>query len=350
MSVEYRPGTGTAVVTDGFVVLLRGMNGSHRGVVGPAAVGGDDVGADAVAVRLFRAGRPTGSLADWADRWAGDAPDLAVVAHRGGSLHVLVRGEAVVRAGERLVRDTGGTTEELSAGTGCTVVLGTEPADRATWLPVTGGVVRADGLRQEAAEEAADDSPGANPEDTWQDEGDAAPSRLAAPSHLTEIVTPATPVTPSSPRSPAGPWTPAGTDRREKAPVTPDPVFEVVLSTGRRIPVAGPVLVGRAPQTGRFPAGAAPCLVVVPNPERDISATHLELRPAADHVVATDMNSTNGTVVHLPGRPPARLRPGAGVPVPPGGVIELSTEVRLTVARIDSRAPHEAPRVPGAGA
>jgi resuscitation-promoting factor RpfA len=55
-------------------------------------------------------------------------------------------------------------------------------------------------------------------------------------------------------------------------------------------------------------------------------------------VVVTDMNSTNGTVLVLPGQPSFRLHPGTGVPVPPGGVIELGTGVSVTVVHAGGEA------------
>lgn len=327
MSTQYRPGTGAAVVTESFVVLLDG----------PAVT--------EVAVRLFHAGRPVGSLTEWAERWAGEVTDLAAVARRGASWHVLVRGGAVAEVDGTAVRAEEDSGEAVLDGAGFSVDLGSGPAgtgpadvaagDGDDWLPVTGGVVRASAVRAGTAVAGT----GSEVEDTWHDDGEVVGS-LAPVADGAGAVTPVSPATPATPATPPSPRTPPSADSPETVPVVPEPVFEVVLSNGRRVPVAGPVLVGRAPESGRFHAGAAPRLLVVPNPERDISATHLELRPAADHVVATDMSSTNGTVVHLPGRPPARLRPGAGMPVPPGGVIELSADVRLTVARIDPAHRH----------
>lgn len=329
MSAEYRPGDGAAVVTDGLVVLLDAD--------------------DEAAVRLFRAGYPDGSLAAWVDRWAGGVAHVGVVAARGAALHVLVRGSAVVRAGGRTLHGADGGTEQVLVGETFSIVLGGR-VESGPWLPVAAGVVRAGEVRGTGRLAAAAGPPaaagaaeGSSPDDTWHDAGDA-------PDAGGGVVTPATPRTPATPASPASPPTAATPDAAESpetVPMAPAPTFAVVLPTGQRVPVAGQVLVGRAPASGRFHAGAAPSLLAVANPERDISATHLELRPAADHVVATDMNSTNGTVVHLPGRPPARLRPGAGMPVPPGGVIELSADVRLTVVRIDPRVP---PAGPDAGA
>ena len=120
----------------------------------------------------------------------------------------------------------------------------------------------------------------------------------------------------------------------EPAP-RPAPGVELVLSTGPRIEMDRPVLLGRAPEATRFAGTEVPRLVSVSNPERDISSTHVEVRPAGGHVVVTDMNSTNGTVVHLPDQPSFRLQPGTGVPVGPGAVIELGVGVELTVQRVE---------------
>ncbi|MEE6282405.1 FHA domain-containing protein [Georgenia sp. MJ170] len=114
--------------------------------------------------------------------------------------------------------------------------------------------------------------------------------------------------------------------------VTAAPDLELVLSTGQRVELSRPVLLGRAPEASRFVGGEAPRLVSVPNPEKDVSATHVEVRPAGSHVVVTDMNSTNGTVVALLDQPAFRLQPGTGVPVPAGAVIEIGAGVSVRVA------------------
>ena len=56
---------------------------------------------------------------------------------------------------------------------------------------------------------------------------------------------------------------------------------------------------------GRFASHDQPHVVTVPSPHQEISSTHLEIRPGAgaDHgsAIATDLGSTNGTVLAQPG-------------------------------------------------
>lgn len=131
---------------------------------------------------------------------------------------------------------------------------------------------------------------------------------------------------------------------RSDVPIADDPApdvlpeIELVLPNGPRVELTRPVLLGRAPEASRFVGGEAPRLVSVPNPEKDVSGTHVEVRPAGSHVVVTDMNSTNGTVVTLPGQPAFRLQPGTGVPVPAGSVIELGVGVTVRVALVGEEA------------
>ncbi|MGC5616485.1 hypothetical protein [Georgenia sp. Z1491] len=105
----------------------------------------------------------------------------------------------------------------------------------------------------------------------------------------------------------------------------------LVLPDGTSVLVDRPVLLGRAPDAARFSGDDAPRIVQVRSPERDVSATHVEVRPAGDTVVVTDMDSTNGTVIVLPDQPAFRLHPRTGVPVPPGAYVELGTDAGFHV-------------------
>ncbi len=123
-----------------------------------------------------------------------------------------------------------------------------------------------------------------------------------------------------------------------------DLVARLILSTGEAVDVDRVVLLGRDPRA-RAPADAGrepgqrpgePRLVRVPSPQHEISSTHLQVRPgrAADQgaAVATDLGSTNGTIVIQPGLPPEDLQPFVPVALAPGTVLDLGDGVSLEVA------------------
>jgi hypothetical protein len=123
---------------------------------------------------------------------------------------------------------------------------------------------------------------------------------------------------------------------QEVAPdVVPEPVASLVFSTGDGVAVDRAVLVGRAPEARRFASHDQPHVVTVPSPHQEISSTHLEIRPGAgaDHgsAIATDLGSTNGTVVAQPGLEPEELQPGIAVSLIPGAVIDLGDGVTIQV-------------------
>jgi len=76
--------------------------------------------------------------------------------------------------------------------------------------------------------------------------------------------------------------------------------MELVFSTGEIVLVDGPVVIGRKPQAARFTGAHTPKMVTVTGPNNDISRSHLEITPEGDHLLATDLGSTNGTILHGP--------------------------------------------------
>ena len=123
---------------------------------------------------------------------------------------------------------------------------------------------------------------------------------------------------------------------QEIAPeVVPEPVAALVFSTGEVVAVDRTVLVGRAPEARRFASHEQPHVVTVPSPQQEISSTHLEIRPGAgaDHgsAIATDLGSTNGTVLAQPGLDPEELTPGIAVSLVPGAVLDLGDGVTIQV-------------------
>lgn len=123
---------------------------------------------------------------------------------------------------------------------------------------------------------------------------------------------------------------------QEMAPeVVSRPVASLVFSTGDVVAVDRTVLVGRAPEARRFASHDQPHVVTVPSPNQEISSTHLEIRPGAgaDHgsAIATDLGSTNGTVLALPGLDAEELKPGIAVSLVPGAVLDLGDGVTIQV-------------------
>jgi hypothetical protein len=103
-------------------------------------------------------------------------------------------------------------------------------------------------------------------------------------------------------------------------------------SDGTTADVDRAVLVGRAPDPDRSKV-KAPRLMSLQSPGHDISRTHVEVAPEGWQVVATDLKSTNGTVLIRPGGyERQQLAPGEHVPVQPGSVLELGDGVSITVA------------------
>lgn len=117
---------------------------------------------------------------------------------------------------------------------------------------------------------------------------------------------------------------------------TPEPAplaARLVLSTGLVVALDRAVLLGRAPQVARVTNRELPRLVTVPSPNQDISRTHAEVRVDGDHVVVTDLDSTNGVHVSRPGEGVRRLHPGEPSVVGTDEVVDLGDGVTFTVER-----------------
>ncbi|MFZ2501067.1 MAG: hypothetical protein WAW88_00145, partial [Nocardioides sp.] len=112
------------------------------------------------------------------------------------------------------------------------------------------------------------------------------------------------------------------------------PVARLIFSSGNTMDCAGPIVVGRSPHGSKV-SGDAPTLVAVPSPNHEISGTHLDIRPGSGLdlglAVATDLHSTNGTIVIHPGLSPRTLRPGVPEPLFPGSVVDLGDSLTIKV-------------------
>jgi hypothetical protein len=113
--------------------------------------------------------------------------------------------------------------------------------------------------------------------------------------------------------------------RTEPPPTAPTPEAATAFRVGDRAPerVDAPVYVGRQPRSPRVTGPMLPRLVRVDSPSREVSATHIELRPTQHGLVLTDLRSTNGTVVRQPGSGVRRLESGESLAVAPGTLIDI---------------------------
>jgi pSer/pThr/pTyr-binding forkhead associated (FHA) protein len=110
----------------------------------------------------------------------------------------------------------------------------------------------------------------------------------------------------------------------------PRPVLGVLrLSVGDVITLDRDVIMGRNPRTDFAGADGAdrPHVVKLPAAGGDVSRTHLRVSLDGWHVLVTDLNSTNGTLVTLPGRDPLQLRPGEPVPIQPGTIVMIAEDI-----------------------
>jgi FHA domain len=111
----------------------------------------------------------------------------------------------------------------------------------------------------------------------------------------------------------------------EQDPVTvPRPVLGVLrLSTGDVVTLDRGVIMGRNPGTD-FAGDERPHVIKLPSGDGEISRTHVQISLDGWHVLVTDLKSTNGTLVALPGRDPEQLRSNEPLPIQPGTVVTLA--------------------------
>lgn len=104
-------------------------------------------------------------------------------------------------------------------------------------------------------------------------------------------------------------------------------------SSGGRVVVDRPVVIGRAPSASRVRGDQLPRLLTVPSPSHDISRTHVQVAPDDGRLTVTDLNSTNGTILVDPGGRRSELAAGETVPLEHGSVIDLGDGLTIAVER-----------------
>lgn len=107
------------------------------------------------------------------------------------------------------------------------------------------------------------------------------------------------------------------------------PAITLVVSTGERIALDRGAVVGRRPRLARVQGGNVPQLVTVPSPNQDVSRSHVELRVEGTHLLAVDLDTTNGTKLLRPGLDPVRLQPGEATMLVDGDRLDLGDGILL---------------------
>ncbi len=104
------------------------------------------------------------------------------------------------------------------------------------------------------------------------------------------------------------------------------------FTDGRLVEVDRSLLLGRQPRYSASHADprTAPRLITLADPDQSLSRTHVEVRVEGSEVLVIDLDSMNGTVVHLPGQAPRPLTPGEACPITAGSRVDLADEVSFT--------------------
>ncbi|MCU1544404.1 MAG: hypothetical protein JWM50_2269 [Microbacteriaceae bacterium] len=142
-------------------------------------------------------------------------------------------------------------------------------------------------------------------------------ARSLAPD-LDDTILRAAPGGPPQPRPPVAP--PAAAP--PPAAVSPRYGFRIGAS-GRAVRLDVAAYVGRGPKAPRIRMGESPRLIRVASPRGEVSNTHLEIRQLGASVVITDLRSTNGSTVAVPGSAPHTLRQGESMVVTPGTLVDI---------------------------
>jgi len=98
-----------------------------------------------------------------------------------------------------------------------------------------------------------------------------------------------------------------------------------------------PVILGRHPRAPRIIQDVSPRLVAVDSPRKLVSGSHLSIRQLGSSLVVTDLHTTNGSLVTVPGSPARRMRQDESVVVTAGAQVDIGDDIVLYI--LEARSP-----------
>lgn len=119
--------------------------------------------------------------------------------------------------------------------------------------------------------------------------------------------------------------------------------FQYRLNDAAPIDLLSKTMFGRKPRPAESERGPVPALVKVNSPEQAVSSTHVSLEQQSNAVIVTDLQSTNGTVIRVPGHEPLRIRPGEALAVGQGTTIDIGDSNIIEIMLCEPGAASDAP-------
>ena len=110
----------------------------------------------------------------------------------------------------------------------------------------------------------------------------------------------------------------------DATPIATARSYTLVFSTGERAQITGTGLVGRMPSPPTEETFEH--LIVVSDPSKTVSKTHLRVEALPEGLMVTDLDSANGTVVSMPGIAAERLAPHERVILLSGATVGIGDQ------------------------
>ncbi len=125
--------------------------------------------------------------------------------------------------------------------------------------------------------------------------------------------------------------TPSPDDTGSMPPAARRRQYEVRIGESVLRALEVPVILGRRPRLPRIIQDVSPRLVVVDSPGKLVSGSHLSIRQVGSSLVVTDLRTTNGSLVTVPGSPTRRMRQGESVVVTAGTQVDMGDGIVLYI-------------------